>query len=203
MKARASCTSGAERPSLHAQGPEPRFPCRTPLAPRCWTPRSATTTGDRAGRRCHGAPELHPPPKSGLLPFVSNTDAREGTGAPGVRGRRGYGRLGVRPRLWTKRGGRGDLVGLLTGVRDEGEEAGFRRRAELGRTTTAATDSVTSRGSAPGRLVMRSERCPARKARLWTLGMKARRSAPDVHEARAFMEIDSNSTCREREGKGD
>jgi hypothetical protein len=36
--ARASCTSGPGRPSLHAQGPEPLFPCQPPLAPHRWTP---------------------------------------------------------------------------------------------------------------------------------------------------------------------
>jgi hypothetical protein len=48
MNARASCKSGPERPSFHAQGPEPRFPCQPPLAPRRWTPRSTVTTGGRA-----------------------------------------------------------------------------------------------------------------------------------------------------------
>jgi hypothetical protein len=72
MNARASYTSGPEYPSLHAQDPEPRFPCQPLLAPRRWTPRSAATTGGRASRRCRGAPELRPPPESGLLPFVSN-----------------------------------------------------------------------------------------------------------------------------------
>jgi hypothetical protein len=63
---------------------------------------------------------------------------------------------------------------VLTGVGDEGEEAGFQRRAELERTTAAVAGSVTSRGSAPRCPATRSERCLARKARLGTLGVKAR-----------------------------
>jgi hypothetical protein len=69
---------------------------------------------------------------------------------------------------------RGDRVHVLTGVGDEGEEAGFRRRAELGRTTAAVASSATSRGSTPERPTMRSDRWLARKARLGTSGVEAR-----------------------------
>jgi hypothetical protein len=101
------------------------------------------------------------------------------------------------------RGVRGDRVHVLTGVGDEGEKAGFRRRAELRRTTAAAAArppvvtvlrGIQRRGASGGWHGKRGSGPWA-----WKLG----RSGPDLQEARAFMEIDSNSKGREREGKGD
>jgi hypothetical protein len=50
VNGQAPYTSSPERPTLHGPGLEHRFSCQQPLAHRRRTPRSAATTGARAGR---------------------------------------------------------------------------------------------------------------------------------------------------------
>jgi hypothetical protein len=118
-----------------------------------------------------------PKHKTGVFSYLGTKTNRNARGAEGSSWRRRrwrFGQRGARMRPGMRRGDWGDRVHVLTGVGAEGEEAEFRRQAELGRTTAAVAGSTSSSGSTPGCPTMRSERWLAQKASLRTLGVEAR-----------------------------
>jgi hypothetical protein len=77
----------------------------------------------------------------------------------------------LQPRLWTERGGRGDLVGVLTGVGDQCEEAGFQPAAEGQRRHPAARAPVAGP--------------------LWGARLKGRRAGLALRCTRRHMDVEA------------